>query len=186
MERVVAEKTEALRLANEHLSRLSFADALTGLANRRRLDETLDTEWRRASRLRTPLAVVIADIDEFKAYNDSLGHPQGDKCLVAVAEVIRDAANRAGDFAARYGGEEFMVLIPGLDHAAATAYAEMLRQACEARAIPHPASPVASVVTISLGVAAHIPSDQVSVEALIAEADAALYRAKKEGRNRVR
>ena len=186
MERLVAEKTEALKLANEHLSRLSFADALTGLANRRRLDETLDTEWRRASRLQTPLAVVIADIDAFKAYNDTLGHLEGDKCLVAVAEVIRQAASRAGDFAARYGGEEFVILIPGLDHASATAYAEMLRQACEARAIPHPASPVAPVVTISLGVAVRVPSDQASVAALITEADAALYRAKKEGRNRVR
>ncbi|MEO8383704.1 MAG: two-component regulator propeller domain-containing protein [Betaproteobacteria bacterium] len=186
MERVVAEKTEALRLANEHLSRLSFADALTGLANRRRLDETLETEWRRASRLQTPLAVVIADIDAFKAYNDSLGHPEGDKCLIAVANVIREAANRAGDFAARYGGEEFIILIPGLDLAAVTAFAEVIRQACEARAIPHPASPVAPVVTISLGVAVRVPSDQSTVEALVADADAALYRAKNQGRNRVR
>ena len=186
MERLVAEKTEALRLANDHLSRLSFVDSLTGLANRRRLDETLETEWRRASRLQTPLAVVIADIDAFKAYNDALGHPEGDKCLVAVADVIRQAASRAGDFAARYGGEEFFILIPGLDYAAATAYAEMLRQACEAQAIVHPASAVAPVVTISLGVAVRVPSEETSVAALIAEADAALYRAKKEGRNRVR
>jgi diguanylate cyclase (GGDEF)-like protein len=185
MERVVEQKTEALRLANEHLSRLSFADALTGLANRRRLDEMLETEWRRAARTQTPLAVVIIDIDAFKAYNDSLGHPEGDKCLVAVAEVIRHAASRAGDLAARYGGEEFMVLIPGLDHAGALAYAEMLRQACETRAIPHPASPVGPVVTISVGVAARVPSKELSVAALVAEADAALYRAKKAGRNRV-
>ncbi|MEO8103779.1 MAG: two-component regulator propeller domain-containing protein, partial [Betaproteobacteria bacterium] len=186
MERLVAEKTEELRLANEHLSRLSFADALTGLANRRRLDETLETEWRRAARLHASLAIVIADIDAFKAYNDTLGHPEGDKCLVAVAEVIRHAAGRAGDFAARYGGEEFIILIPGLDHAGAMAYAEMLRQACEAQAIPHPASSVAPVVTISLGVAARVPFGQEPVSALIAEADAALYRAKNEGRNRVR
>ncbi len=186
MERLVAEKTEALRLANEHLSRLSFADSLTGLANRRRLDETLETEWRRASRLQTPLAAVIADIDAFKAYNDTLGHLEGDKCLIAVADVIREAAGRAGDFAARYGGEEFVILIPGLDHASAMAYAEILRQACEARAIPHPASPVGPVVTISLGVAVCIPSEQGSAKALIEEADTALYWAKNEGRNRVR
>ncbi len=185
MERIVAEKTEALRLANEHLSRLSFVDALTGLANRRRLDETLDAEWRRASRLQTSLAVVIADIDAFKAYNDTLGHPEGDKCLVAVAKVIRDAAGRAGDFAARYGGEEFLILIPGLNHAEAMAYADKLRQACEARAIPHPASPAGAVVTISLGVAACVPSENALVATLVSEADAALYRAKKEGRNRV-
>ncbi|MEP7154465.1 MAG: two-component regulator propeller domain-containing protein [Betaproteobacteria bacterium] len=186
MERLVEEKTEALRMANVHLSQLSFADALTGLANRRRLDETLETEWRRAARLQTPLAVVIADIDAFKAYNDTLGHPEGDKCLVAVADVIRQAASRAGDFAARYGGEEFIVIIPGLDYDAAVAYAEMLRQSCEARAIPHPASPVGPVVTISLGVAVHVPSEKYTVAALVAEADAALYRAKNEGRNRVR
>ncbi len=185
MERVVAQKTESLRLANEHLSRLSFADALTGLANRRRLDEMLETEWRRAERAQTPLAIVLVDIDAFKAYNDNLGHPEGDQCLAAVAEVIRQAAGRAGDLAARYGGEEFMVLIPGMDHAAAMAYAGRLRQACETRAIPHPASPVGPVVTISLGVAARVPSKELTVAALVAEADAALYRAKKEGRNRV-
>lgn len=185
MERLVAEKTEALRLANEHLSRLSFADSLTGLANRRRLDETLDAEWRRAARSQSPLAVVLADIDAFKAYNDTLGHPEGDKCLFAVAEVIRHGAGRAGDFAARYGGEEFIILIPGMDHAAATAHAEKLRQACEARAIAHPASSVGPVVTISLGVAACVPAEEGTSAELIAAADAALYRAKREGRNRV-
>ncbi len=185
MEHLVAVKTEELRIANEHLSLLSFADALTGLANRRRLDEVLDNEWRRAARLRTPLAMVIADIDAFKAYNDSLGHPEGDRCLAAVAEVIRLASSRAGDFAARYGGEEFVILIPGADLAAASAFAEALRTACEARAIPHPASSVAPVVTLSLGVASRVPSSATPASALVAEADAALYRAKQAGRNRV-
>lgn len=186
MQRLVAEKTEELRQANEVLQRLSYADALTGLANRRRLDEVLDTEWRRALRQQTPLAVVIADIDAFKAYNDTLGHPVGDRCLVDVADVIRTMANRAGDFAARYGGEEFILLIPGADATAAQAFAERLRQACEARALPHPASPVAGVVTLSLGVAAVVPTQDSQPEALVAQADAALYRAKQEGRNRVR
>jgi diguanylate cyclase (GGDEF)-like protein len=186
MERLVAEKTEELRLANEHLSRLSFADALTGLANRRRFDETLEKEWRRATRFQTPLAVVIADIDCFKAYNDALGHPEGDKCLSAVADVFRQSVSRAGDLAARYGGEEFMVLIPAADREAALAFAERLRHACEARAIPHPASDVAPVVTITLGVAACTPSPEDGPASLVAEADAALYRAKQEGRNRVR
>jgi diguanylate cyclase (GGDEF)-like protein len=186
MERTVGEKTEALRQANEHLSNLSFADALTGLANRRRLDETLELEWRRAARLQSWLAVIIVDIDEFKAYNDTLGHPEGDKCLVAVAEVIRDAASRAGDFAARYGGEEFLIIAPGSDHAAAMAHAEMIRSACETRAIAHPASRVGKVVSISLGVAACVPSEASSIAKIIADADAALYRAKKEGRNCVR
>lgn len=184
--RLVAEKTEALRLANEHLSRLSFADALTGLPNRRRLDEVLDTEWRRAQRLQTPLAVVMVDIDAFKAYNDTRGHPEADKCLAQVADVIRRTAHRAGDFAARYGGEEFIVLLPGADAAAAAAFGERLRRACEAEAIPHPASPVAPVVTISVGVASRVPVAGDSAMALVAEADAALYRAKQDGRNRVR
>lgn len=186
MEKLVAEKTEALRLANEHLSRLSFIDALTGLSNRRRMDETLETEWRRAVRSGSSLALIMADIDAFKAYNDTLGHPEGDKCLVKVAEVIRQAVGRAGDLAARYGGEEFVILMPGAEIAAAKDFAERLRQACEACAIPHPASPAGKVVTISLGVAACRPDAQSTAAELVALADAALYRAKQEGRNRVR
>jgi diguanylate cyclase (GGDEF)-like protein len=186
MTRMVAERTEALRLANEHLERLSLLDPLTGLANRRQLDAMLDIEWRRAARSQTPLAVVIADVDAFKAYNDTLGHPEGDKCLVAVANVIRNATHRAGDLAARYGGEEFIIVIPGLAHAAALEYAQMLCRAVEARAIAHPSSPVAAVVTVSLGVAACTPFEQSSATDLIAQADAALYRAKNEGRNRAR
>ncbi len=185
MERLVAERTEALRQANEHLSRLSFQDALTGLPNRRRLDLVLDSEWRRAMRLRTPMAVVMADIDAFKAYNDSLGHPAADRCLVEVAEVLRETANRACDFAARYGGEEFIILIAGADLAAALEFAERLRTACEARAIPHPGSPVAAVLTLSLGVASQVPPLGSSALALVTAADAALYRAKQGGRNRV-
>jgi len=186
MTHLVAEKTEALREANAHLSQLSLTDALTGLANRRQLDATLANEWRRSMRERRSLAVVMIDIDTFKTYNDHLGHPAGDKCLIAVADVIRETTSRAGDFAARYGGEEFIILIPGLTHAAALDYAENLRQTCEARAIPHPASSVANVVTVSVGVAAVVPDEQSSVQALVAEADAALYRAKHEGRNLVR
>ena len=186
MERLVAQRTEELRLANEHLLRLSFSDATTGLANRRRFDEALEQEWRRAARTQTPLAIVMADIDSFKQYNDTLGHPQGDKCLAAVADVFLQAVGRAGDLAARYGGEEFVVLIPGTDHAGALSIAEALRSACEARAIAHPNSPTGPVVTISLGVASCIPADDLSPTFLVSEADTALYRAKLEGRNRVR
>jgi diguanylate cyclase (GGDEF)-like protein len=186
MERLVAQRTEELRLANEHLSRLSFSDATTGLANRRRFDEALEHEWRRAARTQTPLAIVMADIDSFKQYNDALGHPQGDKCLAAVASVFVESVGRAGDLAARYGGEEFVVLIPGTDHAGALSIAEGLRSACEARAIAHPNSPEGPVVTISLGAASCIPSEDISPTFLVSEADAALYRAKLEGRNRVR
>ncbi len=186
MTRLVADKTEALRLANVHLSKLSLTDALTGLANRRHLDDTLQLEWRRAMRLQHPLAVIMVDIDFFKDYNDSLGHPEGDKCLIAVAAIIRDVTSRAGDFAARYGGEEFIILIPGLKHDEAMQYGEKLRQLCESRALAHPASSVASVVTISVGVATIIPTEDRDIATLVAEADAALYRAKREGRNMVR
>ncbi|MEO8359499.1 MAG: two-component regulator propeller domain-containing protein [Vicinamibacteria bacterium] len=185
MERLVAEKTEALRLANEHLSQLSFVDALTGLANRRRFDEMLENEWRRASRTQTPLSVVMVDVDDFKAYNDALGHPEGDKCLKAVAEIVLSSVGRAGDLAARYGGEEFVILIPAADLVSSTAFAERLRQSVEGKALPHPSSR-GGVVTISLGVAAFVPSDETSADLLVSQADAAMYRAKQDGRNRVR
>jgi diguanylate cyclase (GGDEF)-like protein len=185
MERLVAQKTEALKQANEHLSRLSFVDALTGLANRRRFDEVLREEWNRASRSGTQLALVIADIDSFKPYNDALGHQEGDRCLAAVAAVFLNHARRAGDLAARYGGEEFVFLIADTGREAALAIAEELRGACEALAIPHPASAAGPVVTLSLGVAACRPSDGASIDALIQQADEALYRAKRQGRNRV-
>ncbi|MBK8324037.1 MAG: diguanylate cyclase [Betaproteobacteria bacterium] len=186
MERLVAQRTEELRLANEHLSRLSFADALTGLANRRRFDEVLVEEWRRARRTQASLAVAMIDIDAFKQYNDSAGHPEGDRCLALVARRLVQSLGRAGDLAARYGGEEFVVLLPGADHAAALAFAEELRRGCEELAIPHLSSPIGAVVTISVGVAACVPSDEDSVAGLIARADAALYRAKQDGRNCVR
>jgi len=185
MERLVAQRTDELREANQHLSRLSFSDALTGLANRRRFNEALQDEWRRAHRQRRPLSLVIADIDAFKRYNDLLGHLEGDRCLVEVASVFANAVRRAGDLAARYGGEEFVVLLPNVDHAHALGVAEDIRAACEALAIPHPESPASAVVTLSLGVACCVPGDGVAIESLISSADAALYRAKEEGRNRI-
>ena len=184
MERLVNEKTEELRLANERLERLSFVDSMTGLANRRRFDEALEEEWRRARRSRTSLALILADVDLFKDYNDTLGHPDGDRCLVTVADVFRNAARRAGETVARVGGEEFGVIIHA-DEEDALAFAEKLRHACEARAIPHPASSVAPVVTISLGVAVRVPDENTPAEALVVDADAALYSAKRAGRNRV-
>ena len=185
MENLVTQRTEELRQANEHLSHLSYMDALTGLANRRRFDEALAVEWRRACRSHTPLAVVIADIDGFKLYNDVLGHVEGDKCLAQVAAIFSQVVARAGDLAARYGGEEFVVLMPGASQEAAHAVAEGLRIACEALAIVHPAAPVGPTITLSLGVASCMPAEGQSPQDLVAQADAALYRAKQEGRNRV-
>jgi diguanylate cyclase (GGDEF)-like protein len=185
LQRLVDERTEALRRANEHLEQLSFSDSLTGLANRRRFDELLHTEWRRCARQRQPLALLVVDIDHFKAYNDTLGHSAGDEALRSVAGLIQRHGARAGELVARYGGEEFVLLLPGLGLAEARAHAERLRQACEAAALPHPASPLGPWLTLSVGAAACLPTDEARPESLFAAADAALYRAKAAGRNRV-
>ena len=186
MELLVAQRTEELRQANEHLRRLSFLDAVTGLANRRRFNEAAIEEWRRARRSGASLGLVLADVDAFKRYNDQMGHLKGDEALAAVGAVFAASVGRAGDLAARYGGEEFVVLLPGADRAAAADVAEHIRAGIEALGLPHPSSPAAPVLTISLGVAACAPSDERTLESLIAEADDALYAAKRDGRNRVR
>lgn len=189
LERIVAERTEELRFANKRLSDLSFSDALSGIANRRRFDEMLDTEWKRGVRFGQPLSLVMADIDFFKRYNDALGHPAGDRCIVEVAGVLDAIARRAGDLVARYGGEEFMLLLPATGAADAAIVAETARAAIEALGIPHPdgATPV---VTASFGVATFVPvpfapEKDADPALLVSAADAALYRAKSAGRNRV-
>ena len=186
MERLVAQRTEELRQANEHLKQLSFLDALTGLPNRRRFNEAADEEWRRARRTGSPLGLVLADVDAFKRYNDQMGHLKGDECLATVGAVLGASIGRAGDLAARYGGEEFVVLLPGADRDATMRVAEHIRAGIESLAMPHPASPAGPVVTLSLGVAACVPGEENSLAGLIAQADDALYAAKREGRNRVR
>ena len=179
------EANDRLREANHRLERLSQLDALTGIANRRAFDEALAHEWRRCCRARTPLALVMIDIDCFKAYNDHFGHQKGDRCLRAIARALQEGVQRAGDFVARYGGEEFALLLPGLDAEHAAALAETARARVEALARPHPTSPVAPVVTISAGVASRVPRKNTAPRALLAAADRALYAAKRGGRNRV-
>jgi diguanylate cyclase (GGDEF)-like protein len=175
-----------LERANAQLERLSLSDALTGLANRRRLDAALDLEWRRLARARRPLSLLLVDVDAFKAYNDGLGHPQGDECLRRVAAHLAEGVHRAGDLVARYGGEEFAVLLGGTGPADAAAVAGRLRAGVEALAIPHPASPAGAVVTVSVGVAGWVPGvDGDHPDELIGAADRALYAAKRAGRNRV-
>lgn len=171
--------------ANRRLERLSQFDSLTGIANRRAFDDALALEWRRCGRAAGPLALVMVDIDCFKAYNDHYGHRRGDECLAQVARALAGGVHRAGDVVARYGGEEFALLLPSLDAEHAAAFAETLRAAVEALGIEHPVSPVAPVVTISAGVAAVVPRKDGSPAALMDTADRALYRAKRDGRNRV-
>ncbi|WP_337080350.1 diguanylate cyclase [Acinetobacter pittii] len=167
----------------QQLSLLSQQDALTGLANRRYLDETLDNEWRRALRHETPLTIMMVDIDYFKAYNDTLGHLKGDECLKEIAIAISSIAARSGDLVARYGGEEFLLLFPMTNSQQALIEVERLMNAINKIAIKHPCSDVSPNVTISVGVATTIPRLNDSISAFVARADHALYKAKTNGRN---
>jgi diguanylate cyclase (GGDEF)-like protein len=185
LERVIAERTADLNEANARLAQLAREDGLTGLLNRRAFDEALGEECRRAVRAKTPLALMLIDIDAFKAYNDRLGHQAGDACLRSVATAISEASRRAGEIVARYGGEELAVIIPGDARDSVIRQAEQLRMRVEALAIAHPGSPASAVITVSVGVALRSSDQNVESANLIAAADRALYQAKQGGRNRV-
>jgi diguanylate cyclase (GGDEF)-like protein len=174
-----------LSAQSEQLRSLAFVDGLTGVANRRHFDENLHAEWRRSRRDRVPLAMLMIDIDHFKLYNDQYGHQAGDVCLQAVARVLKESFGRSHDMVARYGGEEFACLLPASGMDGALAKAEELRAAVENLHIGHKSSPVAPVVTISVGVAAIVPDAEAHPDQLLAAADTALYAAKRDGRNRV-
>lgn len=184
LEQKVEARTVELQEANRRLELLSSTDPLTGLANRRRFDDVLVDEWARACRVGAPLAVMLLDIDFFKQYNDTLGHQAGDDCLKAVASILKHKVRRAGELVARYGGEEFIIVAAGADRARASELAESIRTAIEESAMEHAGSAV-GVVTVSIGIAAGFPQRQARAEDFVAQADAALYRAKQSGRNRV-
>ncbi|GAA1033277.1 AAA family ATPase [Virgisporangium ochraceum] len=184
LERKVKERTADLALANERLRAASLTDPLTGLANRRRLLEVLHTEWARAQRSRTPVAVAIVDIDHFKLYNDHYGHLAGDRCIRRVAEVLVQGVRSGTDLAARYGGEEFVLVLSGAAVANAHRVAERIRAAVEALAEPHEPSP-SGLVTVSIGVCAATVDEGSSPDKVLAAADARLYTAKRGGRNQV-
>jgi diguanylate cyclase (GGDEF)-like protein len=185
LEAVVEQRTGELRRANLELEHRAGMDSLTGLANHGTFHEKLDEEWRRCLRKESPLSLVFIDIDHFKLYNDAHGHPEGDGCLRRVADAIAAQVRRPTDLTARYGGEEFAVVLSETPDEGALYVAETQRAAVEDLAIHHGASPVSPVVTISLGVATATPTKDESPEELLARADAALYRAKAAGRNRV-
>lgn len=178
--RLVKERTEQLEEANRRLEELSFIDALTGVANRRQFEQMLDLEWRRAVRSKAPLSLLIADIDNFKAFNDTHGHQAGDQCLHEVANLMDGIVQRAGDQVARYGGEEFAALMPETDAVGATSIAERMRKAVEAHDMN------GRRLTVSFGVSTIIANETANPQALVAAADAALYEAKRAGRNAVR
>jgi diguanylate cyclase (GGDEF)-like protein len=183
LEETVKHRTLELEAANRQLETLSTTDSLTGLANRRRFDSYWAQEWRRAQRQATPLSVIMLDVDHFKLYNDHYGHQQGDACLQTVAEMLQSCVRRAGELAARYGGEEFVVVMPGASKEQAFETAQAILMAVRAERMPHASSPVANVVTVSLGVASGIPGENQSLEQLLKAADTALYEAKNRSRN---
>lgn len=178
-------RERTLREQARQMRAFSHIDGLTGVANRRRYDEYLEDEFRRARRNGKRLSLIMIDIDYFKLYNDSYGHQAGDACLTQIAETLSGALHRPGDLLARYGGEEFVVGLPCTDQEGAYQIAEAMRAQVESLAIPHKASKEYGHVTISLGVATMLPSHSVELDELQAAADKALYRAKREGRNRV-
>ncbi|MEI9983389.1 MAG: diguanylate cyclase [Aliidongia sp.] len=174
-----------LKRYRDFLEDLSLVDGLTGIGNRRRFDEFLVREWRRSRRARAPLALVLLDVDYFKAYNDQYGHAAGDDCLREVAATIAMLVRRPGDLCARYGGEEFAAILPQTDLAGAYTLGERIRAAVLALEIPHAGSAVSPNITVSVGVAASDSSVDEEPEDLLREADRRLYEAKTAGRNRI-
>ena len=171
--------------ASHELEKLIRLDPLTGIPNRRLFEEELWREWRRSEREAQTLSVISADIDHFKGYNDHFGHPAGDQCLIKVAQAMAQALSRPGDVVARIGGEEFAFLLPDTTPEGARSVAEQVRASVLALNLPHPTSPVCSQVSASFGIAS---SDHASVSSpadLLRASDAALYEAKRNGRNRV-
>jgi diguanylate cyclase (GGDEF)-like protein len=182
---LVAERTAELENVNAQLQQLATEDGLTGLANRRRFDDFLRDEWQRSRRSNSPVSLLLMDVDDFKKYNDSLGHPAGDACLQSVAGTLHRAVRRGTDLAARHGGEEFAVVLSNTDATGARILAESIRAAVEELELPHPASRVGPNVTASIGCATMVADEKNQATELVAAADAALYRSKENGRNRV-
>jgi diguanylate cyclase (GGDEF)-like protein len=181
----VARKTADLQSANEKLSVLSTTDPLTGLANKRVFDQALGSECARVQRMNSVASLLYIDADHFKAMNDTEGHLRGDECLVALSAELTRLCRRKLDLAARYGGEEFAIILSLTKSADAKRIAESVRLAIADLKIPHPASPVAPYLTVSVGVATATREWCCTREALLAAADRALYAAKNSGRNRV-
>jgi len=175
---------ENLQAAYRAMETLVVVDALTGIANRRRFDEALAVEWRRGLRMNTQLSLLLLDVDHFKKYNDTYGHVRGDSCLKQIAEASLDVVLRPADLVARYGGEEFAVVLPATDAEGARAVAEEIWQAVRNRHLPHEGNPH-GIVTISVGCASIVPHRGLTPKEFVDIADKALYRAKRDGRNRV-
>ncbi|WP_028102460.1 diguanylate cyclase domain-containing protein [Pseudoduganella violaceinigra] len=174
-----------LKRQSDAMRELTLTDALTGVANRRSFNDTLDNEWRRCARAQAMLSVIMIDIDHFKRYNDAYGHQAGDICLRQVANAMVPCAGRTPDLLARYGGEEFVILLPQVGQQGAETVAQRILASVRELAIPHRMSSASDTVTVSLGVATVMPADgHCDADALVRSADHALYQAKESGRNR--
>jgi len=182
---LVEQKTADLLRANQELSRLSLTDPLTGLGNRRAFDQALARECSRVQRTDSVLSLLFIDIDHFKLLNDSQGHQRGDDCLVTLGAEFTRLCKRQTDIPARCGGEEFAIILPGTSAADAEQFAQSVRLAIAALKVPHPASPIAPFLTVSIGVATGTRERCSTPETLQGTADLALYEAKRSGRNRV-
>lgn len=180
-EQRLQERDRELMRLNVELERLASCDSLTGLLNRRTFDDCLDREWRRSLRERTPISLLMIDIDHFKSLNDRFGHAVGDACLRRVAATLEDCFGRACDFVARYGGEEFVILNAGLEPLQAIAQGEQLIAAVRTMALPDPVRQL----TVSAGVVSTLPNSAITTDTLLQAADTALYAAKSGGRDRL-
>jgi diguanylate cyclase (GGDEF)-like protein len=171
--------------AYETIEKQAYYDTLTGIPNRKSFNEYMDSEFKRSRRTGTFLSVIMCDIDNFKAYNDTYGHLKGDETLRAVAVAIKDSLKRGGDFCARFGGEEFIIVLPDTDIGGAMLLAENIRKRVESMCIEHKTADHGNYVTVSLGASEVKPDDtELTAEKLISQADAAMYEAKKHGRNK--
>jgi len=183
--RIRARNHLELKRHRDTLAQLALTDGLSGIPNRRGFDETLEREWRRGGRSGTALSLMLIDIDHFKSYNDTYGHPAGDACLRRVAGLIRSNLGRTADYVARYGGEEFACILPDSVRSGALAMAEGLRVAVAEAGIVHEFAPTAGRLTVSIGLATLVPDHRRAATDLIELADKALYAAKRGGRNLV-
>ena len=179
------EQNQELKVKTELLEKLAKIDSLTGIPNRRHFDEMLEIEWSRALRNKSPLSLIVADIDHFKRFNDYYGHIDGDKCLCAVAQCLSSLLQRPADMMARYGGEEFVAILPLTDARGAALLAENWRAGVEELFIRHNKSDVADHVTLSIGYATLVPTRELVPYYLVGVADEMMYQAKDSGRNRV-